>query len=355
MKRKLKCWIVELRAPFLTATLVSIFLGTAIAWARNNMFNSEYFLLTLLGGVFLHLGTNVANDYYDHKSGDDEVNKEFVRPFSGGSRMIQLGLLTPREVLFGALLLYALASLIGLFLIWTRGLFVLVLGLIGLFSGFFYTGPLLNWASRGIGEALVGINFGALMTLGAYYVQTQRLAVEPLVASIPISLLIASVLYINEFPDYYADKNVGKNTLVVRLGREKAALIYLLMMLSAYVIISLNVLSGITPIQTLLALTTLPLAIKAVQHTRKFHSDAFYLVPSNALTTTCHFSTSLMLSLGYLLNGLEAMSLGYILIASITGICIASTFFVYLKIAKRQRLFERQKASSNKREALYEL
>src|SRR4030067_850233 len=219
MKSKLRIWIAELRAPFLTATLVSIFLGTAIAWARNDAFNLEYFLLALLGGVFLHLGANVANDYFDHKSGNDEVNKEFVRPFSGGSRMIQSGLLTPREVFAGAITLYALAFLIGLYLTWARGVFVLVLGLIGVFSGFSYTSPPFNWASKGVGEALVGLNFGTLMTFGAYYVQTQRLAWEPLVAAVPVSFFITAVLYINEFPDYSADKDTGKKNIGGRFGR----------------------------------------------------------------------------------------------------------------------------------------
>src|SRR3990170_8082279 len=141
MKSKLESWIIALRAPFLTATFVSIFLGTVIAWVRNDTFNVGYFLLALLGGVFLHLGANVSNDYFDHKSGADEVNKEFVRPFSGGSRTIQLGLLSPREVLAGALLFYAAAIMIGAYFTFTVGPVVIVLGLVGVVSGFFYAAP----------------------------------------------------------------------------------------------------------------------------------------------------------------------------------------------------------------------
>jgi len=338
MKKKLKSWIVELRAPFLTATLVSIFLGTAIAWARNGAFNSSYFLLVLLGAVFSHLGTNVVNDYFDHKSGNDEVNKEFVRPFSGGSRTIQQGLLTPREVLSGAILFFTLATLIGLYFTWMIGPFVLVLVVIGLFSGFFYTAQPFNFASRGIGEALVGINFGALMTLGAYYIQAQELSLEPLIAAIPISLLIAAVLYINEFPDYEADKEVGKKTLVVRLGRSRAVFGYALMMLGAYVATVISAVMGITPIQTFLALLPLPLAVDAVLHAKKFHSNSFNLVPSNAMTLVCHLITSIMLSLGYLMSQFEAMSVGYILVSLIVGISAVFTFFSYFKIKKPKNL-----------------
>lgn len=320
-----------MRAPFLTATLVSIFLGTSIAWVRNDIFNMEYFLLALLGGTFLHLGTNIANDYFDHKSGNDEINKEFVRPFSGGSRMIQLGLLTPRKVLAAALMFYAMAFLMGLYLAWTRGLFVLVLGLTGLFSGIFYTGPPFNWANKGIGEALVGINFGALMTLGAYYVQTKILSIEPLIASIPISLLIAAVLYINEFPDYGADKAVGKNTLVVRLGRNRAAFGYILIVVGSYIVILLNVLLGIVPPHTLFALIPFPLAFKAVELASKFHSEPFNLAPANALTIVFHFLTSLLISFGYLSYRFEIMGPSFFLAIIIVGMCAFVTIYFYLK------------------------
>jgi len=334
MKRKLQSWLVELRAPFLTATFVSIILGTAIAWTRNNVFNMEYFLLALIGGVFLHLGTNVVNDYYDHRSGNDEVNKEFVRPFSGGSRTIQSGLLKPREVLSGALVFYTLATLIGFYLAWARGPFVLVLGLIGLVSGFFYTAPPLNWVSRGVGEALVGVNFGALMTLGAYYVQTQQLPLEPLVASLPISLLIAAVLYINEFPDYAADKTVGKNTVVVRLGRGKAVYGYMFLVVGAYVSVVLSVVLGITPVYTLLALIPVPLALEALRHTSRFHSESFSLVPANATTIIIHLLTSLLVSLGYLLARFELLSLGYLIAMAFVGLCFLFTTRFYVQIWK---------------------
>ncbi len=330
-------WLTELRAPFLTATLVSIILGAAIAWTRNNAFNIAYFLLSLAGGLFLHLGTNVANDYYDHKSGNDEINKEFVRPFSGGSRTIQSGLLTPKEVISGAVLLFSGATLIGLYLTWVRGPFVLALGLIGLISGLFYTAPPLNWVGKGIGEALVGINFGALMTLGAYYVQTQEATLEPLIASLPASLLIAAVLYINEFPDYSADKAVGKKTLVVRLGRSKAVYGYALIVFGSYASIFGSVIAGITPPYTLVALIPFPLAVEAVRHAFKFHSEPFSLVPANATTIVIHLLTSLLLSLGYLVYWLEVSSVGFVIGWFFVGIGTLFTAYFYFKIWRAKK------------------
>ena len=338
MQSKLKSWIMELRAPFLTATLVSIILGTTIAWVRSDAFNIGYFLLALVGGIFLHLGANVSNDYFDHKSGNDEVNKDFVRPFSGGSRTIQLGLLSPREVLAGALLFYAAAIVIGAYFTLTVGPVVIVLGLIGVISGFFYTAPFLNWASKGFGEILVGVNFGALMTLGAYYVQTGIVSVEPLAASIPVSLLIAAILYINEFPDYTADKAVGKRTWVVRLGRGKAVYGYAAIVLGSYGFVLLNSLLGITPLQALFALIPLPLALIAVKHAFKFHSEPRKLALANALNIVFHLLTSLLLSLGYLLSRFEVTSLAFFLVAAIVGLCFLVTVNFFLKSRKPPNL-----------------
>jgi len=334
MLRKTKYWLIELRAPFLTATLVSILLGTVIAWTRDDSFNPSYFALALLGGLCAHLGTNVANDYFDHKSRNDEVNKEFVRPFSGGSRTIQQGLLKPREVLEGALFFFTVAASIGMYFTLTNRPLVLALVLVGLVSGFFYTAPPFAWANKGVGEALVGINFGALMTLGAYYVQTQTLQWEPVVASIPISLLILAVLYINEFPDYAADKAVGKRTLVVRLGRDNAALGYAAIIFCAYASVSLSVLLGITPAYTLVALIPLPLALRSVQHALKFHSEPFKLVPSNAATIVLHLLTSLLISLGYLLDRFTFGSLEYFFLIITVGICALFIARLYFKVKK---------------------
>jgi len=299
---KLKIWLAEVRAPFFTATIVPILLGAMIAWARTGTLHFGYFLLTMLGGLLLHTGTNVANDYFDHRSGTDDVNVEFVRPFTGGSRMIQNGLLTPREVISGALAAFALACVVGLYLAYVRGPLIFVLGLVGIFSGFFYTAPPFNLVSRGIGEFFIGLNFGVLMTLGSYFVQTGQLAWEPVVASIPVGLLIVGVLYINEFQDAPADGAVGKDHLVVRLGRKRAALGYLLLMVTTYAVIVLAALLRITSPFTLIALATLPVAVRAIGVARAHYDEYLKLVPANAATVFLHLLTGLLLSAGYLLD-----------------------------------------------------
>lgn len=301
-KKKIAAWVTEIRVPFLTAAVVPVVLGSLIAWSSNNTFNWGYFILTLLGIVCLHSGTNIINDYFDHRRGNDEANTEFIRPFSGGSRMIQKGLLSPRDVFIAAILFFAVGSSIGLYLTYTRGIMVLILGIIGVFSGFFYSAPPFRLADRGIGEIVVGINFGVLVTLGSFFVQTQQLAAEAVLASIPISFLIAAVLYINEFPDYNADKSVGKNNLVVRLGKEKAVGGYVLLMSLVFIsVVILVALQLITPF-ALLVFLVLPRVMRAIRVTRLNFNQTLYLIPANADTVLSHLYCGILISAAYILQ-----------------------------------------------------
>ncbi len=330
---KVKVWVSELRAPFLTGTIIPIVLGTVIAWVRNSAFNPLFFVLALMGGIFVHLGANVVNDYFDYKSGNDTLNKEFVRPFSGGSRAIPSGLLTPREVLAGSIVLFTLATIIGLYFALVVGYFVLVLVVVGLFSAYFYTGRPFNLAGKGVGEAIVGLNFGLLMTLGAFYVQTGALSIVPLVAAVPVALLITAILYINAFQDYSADKAVGKNTWVVRLGREKASIAYAGMMYAAYAAILVAALLRVIPVYTLIALITFPLTVKSISNARQFHSSSLQLALSNALTIVVHLFTGILLVLGYMLSVFAPLTLGFLVVLSSAVVCVALTFLLFRKIA----------------------
>lgn len=299
---RLKTYLEELRAPFFTASIIPIILGTAIAWRREGVFDLTLFLLALAGGVLLHAGANVANDYFDHKSRNDEVNVDFVRPFTGGSRMIQMGRMKPAEVLAESLICYALATAIGIYLAYRIGGLIILLGLVGVFSGFFYTAPPFRLVHRGIGEFFIGLNFGVLMTLGSYLVQTGKLSWEPVVASLPVAMLIIAVLYINEFQDYKADKEVAKANWVVHLGRERAVWGYLLIVGLSYILTVAGALSRITPLLTLMALASLPLLVMAFLKLRSFHSSPGELTPANAATILNHLATGLLLTAAYLIR-----------------------------------------------------
>jgi 1,4-dihydroxy-2-naphthoate octaprenyltransferase len=243
----------------------------------------------------------MINDYFDFKSGCDlhPTYEEFWAPFFGGSRLLPEGVLNPRDVYIASLLSFAVSGIIGVYLALERGLVIVLLGVIGVLSGYFYVTQL---ATRGVGELFVGLNFGPLMVLGSYYVQAQTIPLEPLVASIPVGLLIAAVLWINEIPDYDADKRVGKNTLVVRLGRKRAADVYGVLMLSTYAVILLGISLSLMPVLTLLSFLSAPLAIRAVFVARRNYGDPRKLVPANAGTIRVHLFTGLLLCIAYVIS-----------------------------------------------------
>jgi 1,4-dihydroxy-2-naphthoate octaprenyltransferase len=313
---KLKIWMLEMRVPFLTASITPVLLGTAMAWGMHGVFLWDIFILTLIVGACLHLGANISNDYFDHISTADDINVDFVRPFTGGSRMIQLGWLSPREVLLGSFVAYGVAVAIGLYLAFTRDMLLIVFGLVGAASGFFYTAPPFRFVSRGFGEVFIGLKFGVLMVLGSYYIQVLTLAWEPVVASLSVALLITAVLYINEFPDAKADEAAGKLTIVVRLGKKRAATGYGVLMVCVYASILFGILLSQMSLYASIAMTTLPLGIFATQHAMEHHSNTQVLVPANAATVVNHLLTGLYLTIAYIMLGLGA-SIGVVLLVAI--------------------------------------
>jgi 1,4-dihydroxy-2-naphthoate octaprenyltransferase len=274
---RLKTIIQILRAPFFTSVIVPVLLGTTVA-RLEGYFHWGYFLLTLIGMIFINAGMNLSNDYFDHRSGVDEINKELT-PFSGGSRSIQNSLISAKQVLVWSIVCYAAGSGIGLYLAATRGWTVLALGIIGVFLAVFHNGPpiKLYHLAPGLGELAAGIGCGPLIVLGTYYVQTQQLSLRPVWASIPVGLLITAVLYINEFPDHDADKAAGKKTVPVALGRQRAVWGYVTLIVSAYTAIGFGVVLDLFPYATLLTFLTLPLAYRCAGRI----THPFYIAANN--------------------------------------------------------------------------
>lgn len=292
----LSVWARATRPRYFTATLVPGVLGAAVAHHQTGTLSWTLLALTLAGLVLAHAGANLANDYCDRQG--DVVNPSYS-PFNGGSRVIVDGLLRPGQVLRGSLLCYALAVLVGLYLAQLRGGPILVFTITGLLSGFFYVAGPVRLAHRGLGEIFVGINFGPLIVLGSYFVQTQRVSWVPILASLPVGMLITAVLYINEYPDLEADRAVGKDTLVVRWGTERALPGYYLLLAGPYIVVLASILLGLLPAATRWALLTAPLAIVAGLVARSFHRQPQRLLPANALTVGVHVLTGLLLVWGF--------------------------------------------------------
>ncbi|MEM3030623.1 MAG: UbiA family prenyltransferase [Candidatus Micrarchaeia archaeon] len=297
-------WVVVLRAPFFTATIIPILLGAALAWRATGAFDWWLGALTLAGALALHAGVNTANDYWDWRTGSDEKNYDYIVPFTGGSRSIQMGMVSPRALLLLSLVLLAAGSAIGFYLAWLRGWQIVALGAVGVAAGYFYSAPPFRLAGRGIGELLVGLNFGVLMTLGAYFVQAQALAPEPLLASLPVSFLISAVLWANEIPDAGGDAASGKKTMVVRLGKEKAVVGFVALLFLAYVSLLAGIAVAALPLFAFAAVAGAFFAWKAAGEIAA-HAGAYYkLEGACASTLAAHFLTGVLIVAGVLADKL---------------------------------------------------
>ncbi|UCD16304.1 MAG: 1,4-dihydroxy-2-naphthoate octaprenyltransferase [Candidatus Zixiibacteriota bacterium] len=299
-----KKWIMAVRAPFFSGIAVPIIFGGALAYYEAGDFNWAIFVITLLGGIFAQAGANLANDYYDHRTTDDDINPNFT-PFSGGSRMIQNKILTPRAVLTVAFVCWGLALAAAVYLTGvTPGYWVLVLAGAGFIGGFFYTATRYAFSYNGLGELAILVNFGILPVLGAYYVQVGHFSWSAFWGSFPIGFLITAILYINQYPDYDADRAVRKNHLVVIFGRSGARTGYYVLVFGSYLGVILAVaFEHLTP-YTLAALLSLPVALKtAIIFTRQYERVR-EIIPAQAGTIQIHLLVGLLMSAGCIAGAL---------------------------------------------------
>jgi 1,4-dihydroxy-2-naphthoate polyprenyltransferase len=297
-------WARITRAPFLTATLAPVLLAAAWVWAHpgGTPFSWLRFVLALLGASLLHAAANTFNDYFDWASGCDQGNLEFFAPFSGGSRTVELGLLAQRRVLTVALTCSLMAAAIGIALYILAGPGIIVFGLIGLGAAWAYTSPTVRLAARrGLGELTVALCFGPLMTAGMVYAMTGTVHGFDFVLGIPLGLLTTAILWINQFPDVDADARVGKNNLVVTMGRQRARWGYVLLVAAPFVLVGAAVAANVAGVWSLLALLALPLATYATVVVIRHWNDRS-LVRANAATIQLHLVTGVLLCIGALMQ-----------------------------------------------------
>jgi 1,4-dihydroxy-2-naphthoate octaprenyltransferase len=288
------------RLPFLTATIVPVFLGLAAA-AYDRHFSLGLAALTLLGALAVHLGLNVTNDIFDGLSGVDAVNFTPTK-FSGGSRVLQYGLVTMRQMIALAAVFYAVAITVGLVLVAISGLGLLWLGVAGVLISYFYTAPPLRLVHRGLGELCVALGFGPIMVLGTYFVQTGQYALRPLILSIPVAILVMLILYANEVPDRFADAKAGKRTLVVRMQPATVIRGYVAAVAVAYLVVIAGVVSGVLPWPTLISLLTSPLAYQTWKGLKAHYDSPYQLMSYLGKNVNLHLFTGLLLVIGVLLG-----------------------------------------------------
>ena len=229
-------------------------------------------------------------------SGADDAN---VTPtqFSGGSRVIQYGLVSLRQMATLSTVFYVLAGAIGLVLLATHGSpALLAIGVVGFVVSLGYTAPPLKFVYRGLGEIAVAFGFGPLMLLGAYVVQTGgALAWEPIVASIPIALLVALILYVNEIPDRRSDARAGKRTLPVRFSPRAVITGYNAAVALAHIVLVGGVVLGVLPIPALLMLLTIPLARTVSRGLAPNYENPYGLMAIMGTNVQVHLRAGLLL------------------------------------------------------------
>ena len=293
-----RLWFQALRAPFLVASLIPVFVGGLAAWQIRRAFDAALFLLCVVGAALIHLGANMANDAWDYRSGNDLAVRH-SNPFAGGGRVLIRGVLSLRAHLAVALTFLALGSLIGIYLVTQVGTPLLWIGLVGVAVAYSYVGPPLRLAHHGLGEIAVGIEFGPVTVLGTYFVLTRTFDPAAIVLSISLGLLVTGILWINEIPDIPADSAVGKRTLVARLGVARATTAFAGIVLAAYAVLVVGIGLGLTPL-ALLALLALPFAAKPIRGLKAAGADPHALIPSNAgmIVTTLVTGLLLLVALG---------------------------------------------------------
>ena len=258
LRRVVRTWWLAVRPFSFTASVTPVVLGSVLA-AYDGAWSWLLFAITLVGSVSIHAGTNLINDYYDWKKGTDTAES------LGPNRALQEGILTPRQVFWGGVFFFALGSGLGLYLVATRGLLILWLGIFSVLAGWFYTAGPAAFAYIGMGEIIVFIFMGPVMIMGSYFVQMQSINWNVFWVSIPIGLLVACILHANNMRDIEDDRANNKRTLANILGRRASRWEYYFLVGGSYVALVLLVLFRIAPPFVLMALLTLPSAIDLIR------------------------------------------------------------------------------------------
>jgi 1,4-dihydroxy-2-naphthoate octaprenyltransferase len=276
-----KRYVLATRPAFLTIALAGCLLG--FATALHAAFSWPLALLTLFLAIVAHAGVNVFNDYYDHLNGTDALNVDRLFPFTGGSRFIQNGVMSPHQVLRYALALFAVVIAGGLWLIEMRGMGLFWIGLSGLLIGWAYSAPPLKLNSRGLGEICVAAGF-LLIVVGADFVQRGFLSPTPWLLGLPYALLVTNILYINQFPDRSADIQAGKLHWVARLEPHVAARGYWLILMASSAILVGLVAGGWLPKLGLISLLAVLPALKAGRVLSAHAAEPAKLAPALQMT-----------------------------------------------------------------------
>lgn len=285
-----RIWLKTARPFSLTATVSPILVGSALA-AYSGKFNVVIFLATLLSSLFLQIGANYFNEYFDYRYGLDTAAS------LGSSTVIFRGEMSAGQVLGAGIGSFALAVLFGLLLIALVGPAIILFGLAGMAIAYFYSAKPFKFATRGLGDILVYIAMGFLMTWGAYYVQIPRWSWVAFAASVPVGFLVTAILNMNNTRDYQDDMAVNKRTLPVRFGVRFGQYFHAFLLFGSYAAVAVFAFTGLLPLWSLLAWLTFPLAFANVRAVLTANDRRAFAIGIKR-TSMLHLQFCVMLALG---------------------------------------------------------
>jgi 1,4-dihydroxy-2-naphthoate polyprenyltransferase len=282
------------RPRTLPAAVAPVLVGTALA-GYLHVFHPLRFIAALLGAIFIQVGTNLSNDYSDARRGADAEDR------LGPVRVTAGGLVPPRQVLVATYVSFGLAVLAGVYLIVVAGWQLLLVGGASILAGVAYTGGPRPYGYEGLGEVFVFLFFGIVAVAGSFFVQVKHLNWEAFALAVPVGLLAAAILVVNNVRDIDSDRRAGKRTLAVRLGRERTRLLFAGVVYLAFVLAPVTWIFGPTSAWVLLPWITMPLATRVIGVVRT-HTDGPSLNGALAQTGMLQLAFCTLLSAGLLLS-----------------------------------------------------
>jgi 1,4-dihydroxy-2-naphthoate polyprenyltransferase len=287
-----RIWVMAARVRTLPAAVAPVLVGTALSGTERDL-RVGGFVAALLGAIFIQVGTNLSNDYSDARRGADAEDR------LGPVRVTAGGLVPPRQVLVATYVTFGLAVLCGVYLVILAGPILLAIGAASILAGVLYTGGPRPYGYEGLGEAFVFLFFGIVAVAGSYYVQAERVEWEAFALAVPVGLLAAAILVVNNVRDLDTDRRAGKMTLAVRLGRERARTLFGVMVYLAFPLALVPWVFGYLSAWLLLPLLALPLAVPLVRTVRA-HVDGPTLNAALAGTGRLQLAFCVLLSAGLL-------------------------------------------------------
>jgi 1,4-dihydroxy-2-naphthoate polyprenyltransferase len=303
MIKPIAIWWQACRFHFVPPSTIPAILGSAIAWATTGVFYPFLFLLTVLGVMLNHIALNMTDDYFDYMNSVDQAKQREKNPYSGGSGTLTTGLITPHAMFIVLMALYSVTIGIGVYLTLAQGWPVLLFGIFGMVSAYFYTAPPIRYGYHGLGEISQLINFSLTIGLGAHFVQAGQYHWQTSLSLLPLGLMMFAMITINELPDEADDRAGNKHTLVVIFGKAIAIKLYAASMILAFLIIFISPMIGIASFWSYLALITFPWFVQAAKIAFQNYRDPVSLAPANILTIKIHNLTGIILIISYIIEG----------------------------------------------------